>query len=630
MNRFGQIILGLVALLLVSGKSITVLATEASSPQDCHNLVALALSSHNPLFGSTSSFGAHRVFVSEVSEQARTFLKLVDVGLANVQTEGAELLTAITRLAESPGPANPFLNLQSPMGRALAARSEPIIDMLQSEWPAIQEQVRLRISARQEIVQKSEFDQEATKEVMVEHEIPFTELEPNRNNLPRVQGEFRYLGQTDLHHVVVVGPRYKIRDTDEETGVQWGAYLISKSDGSVAQIPRNILSVVNENLRLWVRDGLIVGVHPNSNPFRRTHVGAFEFAPAAEEFLQKATLFTSPVKSYGIVKLQDHILARNGQIVRTVWAMHGGSPDLNAVFFKFDWQAMTFINQQRITLPEHDINAKGNQPIGHFVDADRFASEWISLGPDVKTNGTKTVRRDRDSEEWKAWSAVEGMKLKRGHRDSPSRPFGFVAGATDKYSQGSYMASLTISESDPNATSVADPASRRSLTARWPAHSGTDYRHVLKPLNHSSLGVLYVTGTMSQSATKQSYGPRAFDRLAKIWLFDREDFKLHPVDIEVGVSAEQAPGWWRTIENTNGDLLFEYKAFNNRVVELFVLDVAGQRLRRVLKDAAPSEYATQTRMPLIDYDRMVLIGWVTEESLVITVTKTMSRGGGTK
>lgn len=548
----------------------------------------------------------------------QSLLMMIDLGLSHLGTEIPTLVANLEEAGQSAVPKNPFLNLSSPLGRAMASRAESTIANLQSEWPSVQERIQRRNLEQQKNAAAKQIDQEATKVVVALREISFEQLEPGvlvpwkfKGDL----GEFKYLGQTELHHVVAAGPSFMGKEHELGSGAEsvWRAFLISRYDGKIIQISRYYLSSRNQSLMMWVRDGVVFGISPQSVLYRLTPQGDIDQSLGSKTTIQNA-LDAPLVLSNTRQVLGDFVLPRNGQILRVhlrnfderKWQRTG--EDLELAVSKFDWNSMKFIDskQSHKVLGSRTNDGRWPDPLGPQKDEDGFETEWIWLDGDTKSDGTEIINRELDPVQWRAWSIWDDLATQSAEIDHSARML-----RRRTQAQTIFKASFAVMETGKNQVA------NRSAKVSFPVNRWTSFPQVTKPLAKSNLGLMYVPGTGEGAKIKSLFGPRAFDFLFGVWLFDRETFELIPVQIQNGPEDFRGLGWWRTVENASGDLLFEYKSKDRQRVALWVLDPQARQLRKLFEETAPEEYRSRVGMPLVDYDQMTLVGWTLRDSFTL-------------
>lgn len=107
-----------------------------------------------------------------LSVSARQFLALLDVGMSNLGPEFPELLKNLQQLLISDNPVNPFLNLRSPLGGALATRSDPLVPSLGKDWQFLRGLISQKSGIHAEVQHRRKHDDQRTRSVAVLTEVP--------------------------------------------------------------------------------------------------------------------------------------------------------------------------------------------------------------------------------------------------------------------------------------------------------------------------------------------------------------------------------------------------------------------------------------------------------------------------
>lgn len=533
---------------------------------------------------------------------ARRFLAILELGLRNFFDERPVYLRNLDTALQSDLPFNPLMNIHTLQASALARSADMLVVDLTHDWPLIQEWIQDRLTAAHRTSEARGQDIRQTQ-VVVNYE-PFYFYGKN--------GAFGYdfesspgpifIMQTDSH--------YFIAGEVSTSGKHYhdvGVFRISKTDSEVSLVAWIDTLLVGQQIDFWSRDGLIYG-------FGRRGDKVFQLDPNTGKL--KWSRFENSethriLRVPGTTELVGIVFAGDGRV-------RSSHPDgIKGTVSKFNSDRLSI---QKPGIPfvipsAESIIWASSKPwsgsVSSFADR-RSGNGWIGIANTIRTDGERLAYAD-GSEAWLSFKPMDRLRVrftKHPGRNSQRLVDMEITEVTAVYSKRKPFA-------DQEPRKVAVPNGKSALAQFQHQKGDSSYEFDCElPLASGNLLCHVVR-----------FGDKS--RLVGAWILDPRSFRMRPIHIDLPSQTDKVLKW-EFLKNSKEQQLLQITSEKGDDVQLWLLDEPNERFQKILENQLldiSGKLSFRVSRPLIDYEALTFVGWVTDDSIYLKVERQLERNG---
>lgn len=561
-------------------------------------MAGLNPSDRHTLLSTTPCVQILRDNLSVPSQPAQRYLTLLNLGLRNFNVERSPFLENLQAALESDRPVNPFLNLRTFQGSALAQAAEIVISDIEPEWLLLKDWIRGWIREAQQVSDSKQRDVQNTQTVVIYERLRFDwEQIAFGYELENFSGPI-FLTQTDTHYFIA-GEVDEAGDHYHEVGI----FKVSKSDGKVVQVAMIDVQVVEYEINFWVREGFIYGFgKPSSSSGERI----FRLDPRTDE------IKWSDFEGDQLQKLFR--VPQSTKVAAVIFSM--GDPQRPSSRFGISGRVVNFdiakfeIGQTELefAIQPGELDLWPSQTILSSLVKTSPSEPAIQIGQTILSDGVTLAY---------AGNSEEILSLRPMYR----------LGAEFKKAKGrksSGLMELVITETEIVYTPPSKPAKvakpgGKVVRAQFKSQHRKDeaYNFGCEPVLGSGLLLCHV------SAKDKTL--LASEQIVGMWILDPQSFLMRPVDwpSEHG----EVPNW-KFVRNSKNQLFFQIVWQNSDGFKLWLLDESNAQFKKVLESRRLDDIKDESSGlvdALIDYENISFVGWKTTDSLYIGFERQVSR-----
>lgn len=531
---------------------------------DCARLLGSVPSSSIENSSDSTLAGSH------LSDSARNFLRLIDVGLLNLGPEIPPLTKNLQSMEGIAALTNPFLNLRSQLGSALASRAEILLPSLDGDWLLIRKAVlQMQRRGAREIVERAR-NRLNTSVVERIDEWPL-----------KGPAYGKFIGETEKYYFFLKnGPRITSpMGSVERTEILGVLVRVTKESGKVWTYHRFGFRSIEGREAVWIQNGLIYGItrNPSTEPngWRVLRIDPelpeYEFSDYTSD---EAGIFVRSLLGGEIL-----FFAQRGRI-----HLEPGDAFKLEVYIL---DPMTLkLNRPHLVIDfPYSEERPGTLLFQAIAEAHLSPYPLVTLTKDLKTDGRKIIRRT-DSQEWN--SLRKGIEI--------------LSWPIDKNGNSN----LEVIWED-------DQGKDKSLLLPFSTSDATEHTGFFEP---SGNGPTYIVGIFETPDQIVVEGFSKFQSLVQLWIVDQGTASYKSVQI-VDRKPSQLRGRWEGRWTLQGEYLIRILSPDMKRIEIWQVDTENAKLFKVLDRSIPCGEDCAIDEVWVDWEKKSLVGWSTKEKIFL-------------